>query len=69
MASLDMGGDEADPKEPDADDEGTSDKDMHLSDAFDAIEKGDKPGFMESMRKCLLLSDEGAYADPAGAEE
>jgi hypothetical protein len=56
---------------PDDGDEGEemSQKDMHLSDAFDAVKEGDREGFVEAMKKCLLAADEGAYSGPDEGDE
>lgn len=65
MASLDMGGEGSDAEEAsESPDEEQSEKDMHLADAFEAVQKGDQEGFVEAMKKCLLASDEGAYSGP-----
>lgn len=39
-------------------------EDMHLDDAFDAMQSGDKQAFREAMKKCLLASDSGGYTGP-----
>jgi hypothetical protein len=55
------------PKEDD--DEEMSTKDMHLSDAFDAVKSGDREGFIDAMKKCLLMSDEYEEDGEASGEE
>jgi len=50
-------------------DEEMSEKDEHLSDAFDALKSGDREGFIDSMKKCILLADEGGYTGPEGEGE
>lgn len=65
LASLDMGGEGSDAEEgSETGDEEQSEKDMHLADAFEAVQTGDQAGFVEAMKKCLLLSDEGGYTGP-----
>lgn len=60
------GEDEPDGDEvPDMGDE----KDMHLDAAYDALEKGDREGFKEAMKKCLLVADEGGYTGPEDEDE
>lgn len=44
-------------------------EDMHLDDAFEALQTGDKEGFREAMKKCLLASDSGGYTGPGGEAE
>lgn len=46
--------------------EGDDPQDMHLDDAWDAIQSGDQGAFKEAMKKCILASDEGGYTGPDG---
>ncbi len=60
------------PKGGESDDEGPTDDmsdkteekgddelSMHASAMYDAVEKGDKAGFVEALKKCLLANESG----------
>jgi hypothetical protein len=60
------------PDEEGADDDPVDmgdEKDMHLDAAYDALKSGDKEGFREAMKKCLLAADEGDYIGPDEGDE
>lgn len=44
-------------------------KDIHLDAAYDAIKGGDREGFKDAMKKCLLTLEEGGYTGPDEGDE